>query len=155
MRETRTLETATAAAIIVAIGLGGPVALTARAAEYVVIDLGTLGGGESSACALNHKGQIVGYDYNPNPCCRDRAFRTSPHKPINAATDDLGTHGGDNSNANAINDSGQVVGTASVAGNTTRHAFRTAPNSPINPLRDDLGTFGGEDSFARGINKSG
>jgi len=76
--------------------------------QYVVTDLGTLGGTNSCARGINNSGQVVG---NANTSDGNvRAFRTAPNQPINPATDDLGTLGGPASRAYGINNSGQVVG---------------------------------------------
>ena len=110
-----------------------------------MIDLGTLGGTDSSASAINDVGQIVGSSKGQDGL--DYCFRTEPYSPINPNTDDLG--GG---SASAINASGQVVGYR----NTYPSAYRTAPNSPINwPADCLLDPYGYGNSVANGINDSG
>lgn len=82
-------------------------------------DLGTLGGNDSKATAINDPGQVVGYSTLPSGATH--AFRTAPKKVIDAKTDDLGSLGGD-SFATAISDTGLVVGRSyDASGNI--HAF--------------------------------
>lgn len=81
-------------------------------------DLGTLGGVQSGANAINNAGQIVGYA-SP-PASSEHAFLYSGGKMT-----DLGVFF-DFSVANAINSSGVVVGEGDVLlsnGNTADHAF--------------------------------
>ena len=81
-------------------------------------DLGTLGGVQSIAYAINNAGQIVGYASPPNSSVH--AFLYSSGMMI-----DLGVFF-DSSVGEAINNSGVVVGTADVLngnGNTDSHAF--------------------------------
>lgn len=68
--------------------------------------LGTLGGQDSSATAINDANQVVGYS-NVASNTASHAFLYSEGAMI-----DLGTLGGPNSTAAAINALGQVVGTA-------------------------------------------
>ncbi len=113
-------------------------------------DLGTLGGENSAANAINASGQVVGFAETAGE--QLRAFRTTAGGVINAASD-LGTLGGEDSVATGINASGQVVGSAETASGALR-AFRTTAGGVINAA-SDLGTLGGANSEAFGINDSG
>ncbi|MFM7243323.1 MAG: hypothetical protein ACKO40_03995 [Planctomycetaceae bacterium] len=66
--------------------------------------LGSLGGGNAEAVALNDSGQIVGF--STNGAGNDRAFITTGSTTMR----DLGTLGGGSSFATGINNAGQVVG---------------------------------------------
>ena len=81
-----------------------------------VQDLGTLGGVQSEALAVDNSGRIVGWARLVGYLPPRHAFLWQ-----NRAMTDLGTFGGDESVAEAINDSGQVVGWL---GNVdAKHAF--------------------------------
>src|SRR4051812_46187529 len=63
---------------------------------------------------------------------------------------DLGTLGGNSSDARALNLAGQVIGTATLPGDSARHAYLWE-----NGVMRDLGTLGGTASGVGGINASG
>src|SRR5438094_286512 len=91
-----------------------------------MIDLGTLGGMNSLAEAVNDRGQVVGWSDTPADtgvvvaCCSvSRAFSWTQAGGVL----DLGTLGGSSSTALAVNASGQVVGYADAVGNAASHAF--------------------------------
>ncbi|RIK67666.1 MAG: hypothetical protein DCC65_05930 [Planctomycetota bacterium] len=103
---------------------------TARAEtyEYLVTDLGTLGGPTSSATGLNESGQIVGLstvaDANYHAAFWD----------LGAV--DLGTVGVDSqSMANCVNDAGHVVGVSYNYGELQAHAFEWL-EGVLTPLGD-------------------
>jgi probable HAF family extracellular repeat protein len=107
------------------------------------VDLGTLGGTDSSAAALNDANQVAGEaDLGAG---QRHAYRWSPAQGMV----DLGTLGGPTSAAGAINAAGWVAGTASMAdGHVLATLWRdTAPLS--------LGTLGGTDSAATVVNAAG
>lgn len=86
-----------------------PLALTdSRGAEatYDVRDLGTLGGANSRAYAINQRGWVVGEAETKEGNLH--AFLWTPEEGMR----DLGTRGGSISRAYAINDRGQVAGEA-------------------------------------------
>ena len=108
-------------------------------------DLGTLGGNNTYARAINGAGHIVGESaVVPDSLDHSHAFIY-----IDGKMSDLGTLGGNYSVATAINDQGQVAGMSHLSG-FNGHAFRYA-----NGVMIDLGTLGGQRSFAFGINGSG
>jgi len=124
------------------------------AQQYTVLDLGSLGGSQRYADAINSLGQVAGYTYTLFNAA-EHAFRTAANTPITPASDDLGTLGGTFSQAWGINDSGQVTGWSYLAGDSMFHAFRTSATGPINSATDDLGTLGGSTSRAYGIDALG
>jgi probable HAF family extracellular repeat protein len=151
----------------------------AAQAEYVVTDLGHLGGGVSHAYGINAAGQVVGYAFTADG---DRhAFLW------NGVMHDLGTLGGDRSEASGINDVGQVVGESYTADGEIHSFLWDGVMYDLNPLYGasgindvgqvvgyayppggyyfhaflwdgamyDLGTPGGDWSKATGINAVG
>jgi probable HAF family extracellular repeat protein len=115
----------------------------------VMTDLGTLGGSNSEADAVNAGGQIVGKAFLSG----NQAYHAFLAQ--NGQMVDLGTLGGTNSeahgiNAHGINADGMVVGTSSLTGDTVEHAFIVK-----NGAMTDQGTLGGSTSEAIGINDTG
>ena len=108
---------------------------------YTVTDLGTLGGSESEALAINDNGAVVGQSQTASG--DKHAFLYS------SGIKDLGVLSGDiESIATAINDNGQVVGSSDSS--THDHAFF------YNGTIHALGTLSGStDSDAYGINAAG
>jgi probable HAF family extracellular repeat protein len=80
------------------------------------IDLGTLGGTNSQANAINASGTVVGAADIKNGAGTHAALWNS------TSITDLGSLGGALSYANAINASGIVVGWSSITGNAGEHA---------------------------------
>jgi probable HAF family extracellular repeat protein len=118
-----------------------PAAAQTRTA-YEVVDLGTLGGGQSEATAINDMGQVVGYSQVEDG--KHHAFLWS-----GGAMTDLGTLGGKESFAEAINIEGEVVGYALTEADVW-HAFLWSRGHMV-----DLGTLGGNCSHAVAINAAG
>ncbi|MDB5931917.1 MAG: hypothetical protein JWR60_3624 [Polaromonas sp.] len=120
-------------------------------------DLGTLGGGNSFARALNDEGQVAGIAEIEfaRLFARNHAFLWTAAGGMR----DLGTLGGRNSDAFALNASGQVAGVSDTKlidpftfANPLAHAFFWSPSGPSAGRMLDLGTFGGLTSFAFAIN---
>ena len=109
--------------------------------------LGTLGGPDSTAVAINGRGQIVGWSTTN---AKDE-YGSISHAFLwqNGKMRDLGTLGGKSSSANAINGSGQIVGESYTRGDVS-HAFLWE-----NGKMRDLGTLGGNFSTAVAINDRG
>ena len=126
--------------------------------EGEAIDLGTLGGNESSAFSVNNRGQIVGLATNniPDPfsffVTQLRAFLWQ-----NGAMQDLGTLGtGNNAWALFVNERGQVAGFSDTSANPG--PLGVPPSDPF--LWDqgamlDLGTLGGTLGSPYGLNNRG
>ena len=72
-------------------------------------DLGTLGGQNSAAQAINAAGQIVGFSDLSTTNVTHAVLWTAPNQ-----IQDLGTLGGSHAIAKSINDLGEVVGWSSV-----------------------------------------
>ncbi len=125
--------------------------------RWEIVNLGTLGGVESTGNDINALGQVVGWaqtgEWSDFAGLFRHAFLWS-----GGAMQDLGTLGGAHSEAHAINDAGQIVGWADTAEgadepNAPRplwHAFLWQDGEMI-----DLGTLGGEVSAALDINEAG
>ncbi len=117
---------------------------TVAAQSYSFLDLGTLGGSNSGALAINNGGQVVGYSFT--------AGNVMSHATLwnGTAATDLGTLGGSDSRAFDINDSGQVVGESRRANKAGYHATLWSGG-----IASDLGTLGGAESSAKAINNAG
>jgi probable HAF family extracellular repeat protein len=123
-----------------------------------VIDLGTLGGNESSAFSVNNRGQVVGVAVNtiPDPfsffATQLRAFFWQ-----DGAMQDLGTLGGPEAWALFVNENGQVAG-FSLTNDTVNPATGYPTQDPFlweKGTMLDLGTLGGTFGWPYGLNNRG
>ncbi|MCH7905361.1 MAG: DUF3466 family protein [Armatimonadetes bacterium] len=115
------------------------------AAQYTIIDLGTLGGDWSGTGGINASGHVVGYSHIPPSISRAFLWR-------NGGMFDLGVLPGyDRGDASAVNDSVWVVG-VSIRGYEPEERRATLWRGGT---ITDLGTLGGSYSTASGVNNSG
>jgi probable HAF family extracellular repeat protein len=123
-----------------------------------IINLGTLGGNESSAFAVNNRGQVVGVAVNtiPDPfsflATQLRAFLWE-----NGVMQDLGTLGGPEGWALFINERGQVAG-LSLTNFTPNPTTSSPTQDPFlweKGTMLDLGTLGGTMGSPNGLNNRG
>jgi probable HAF family extracellular repeat protein len=108
-------------------------------AEGMSFDLGTLGGNESEAMAVNRLGQVAGHSRIGGGPIKHAFFVPDPGTIV-----DLGTLGGATSIAHGVNDRGEVVGGSGRAFLWTERAGMV-----------DLGTLGGRTSCANDVNDDG
>lgn len=119
----------------------------AYALRYQITDLGTLGGYESYASAINSSGSIVGmYGTYENGYSQMRAFACAPgSQPV-----DIGNDRGTWYDASMINDAGQIGGWCQ-PGFDCSYGYRRDPDGGINMLSD----LGGNHTSASGLNEAG
>ena len=109
-----------------------------------LVSLGTLGGSQAQASAINDAGLVVGFSATAN----DAGYHAFAYQ--GGLMIDLGTLGGSFSQASGVSANGDIVGDSTLAGDTVDHAFIYHDG-----VMHDLGAFGGTDSAAFGVNDSG
>jgi probable HAF family extracellular repeat protein len=117
-------------------------AAVTAAATYSIKNLGTLGGTQSAAHAINNVGETVGWSNTSSGQRHAFLHRAGVMR-------DLGALAGGVSQAVAINDSGVVVGWSWILSGASR-AVRWQGG-----VKKNLGTLGGRNSAATGINEDG
>jgi probable HAF family extracellular repeat protein len=133
-----------ASAIVMSVGFSIATSVLAQS-SYVVEDLGTLPGDDSSvAWAVNANGDVVGWSNGPSGT---RAFVYTSLTRIVALP---GLPGRPRTLARDINDAGDVVGGANAGGTDLGHAVLWRDG-----IAQDLGTLGGPFSEAWAINNLG
>jgi len=155
---------------------GAPTSLAVLWKDGKIFNLGTLGGNESAAAAVNRRGEVVGAaltstpDPYPGQCPWDCAFfiygnGTEAHAFLwrDGTMQDLGTLGGPDSGAFFVNNEGEVAGVSDVdlnvnprTGGLTIHPFLWK-NGEMHDLIADApsGMFGGTYGIVSGLNEHG
>jgi probable HAF family extracellular repeat protein len=152
-----------------------PLSLAVLWRDGKIVNLGTLGGYESAAAAVNRRGDVVGAALNVTPeAFPSRApyndffiygYGTEPHAFLwsNGNMRDLGTLGGRDSAALFVNEKGQVAGTSDVdairnpvTGLPTVHPFLWERGRMHDLIADaPPGMFGGTYGITAWINERG
>jgi probable HAF family extracellular repeat protein len=124
-------------------------------------DLGSFGGNQNGAIAINNRGQIVGNSQNATPdpfsCWGPTSTECRAFLWQDGVMRDLGTLGGNDADAVYINERGQVAGVSYTS--TIPNPVTGVP--PIDPFlwengtMLDLGTLGGAVGSASGLNNRG
>lgn len=109
----------------------------------VMRDLGTLGGPDSVAYAINDRGQVMGQALTA-------ALAVHPFFWDDGKMTDIGTFGGTNSFPTVLNNRGQVSGSLNLPGDVSFHPFLWDRGKLT-----DLGTFGGHSGQATWMNDAG
>lgn len=132
-----------------------------------IIDLGSFGGNQNAALAINNRGQIVGNSLNtvPDPYSivdfllgTSNGTQTRGFLWQHGEMQDIGTLGGNDTNAGLINEPGQIAGFS--YSNTTPNSTTGIPT--VDPFlwnnekgMQDLGTLGGVFGVPTGLNNRG
>jgi probable HAF family extracellular repeat protein len=89
---------------------------TLGAVEYVLTDLGNLGGGLSIGYGINNSGQVTGYSYLTGDIGARAFLNDGSNHPLDS-------FGGSFNAGYAINNKGQITGTSELPGNVGSRAF--------------------------------
>jgi probable HAF family extracellular repeat protein len=142
-RRSTALHAALAVSGLTLLLASGPGLRPAAAGQYLVQEIGTLGGNTSVATAINDAGQVIGF--STTAAGSQHAFLFS-----NGVLQDLGTLGGSASTATALNGAGQVVGFSLLPDDQACRAFLWSKGK-----MQTLPALGGTESYATGINAAG
>ena len=129
-----------------------------------IMDLGTLGGNESFANAVNNRGQVIGWALNTTPDPFGFGTQMRPFLWQHGVMHDLGTLGtGSDADAIFINERGQVAGASLIdstpvppvtgpcaTGPPASHPFLWDEGTMI-----DIGSLGGTCGFPNALNNRG
>ncbi|MBK8814376.1 MAG: HYR domain-containing protein [Methylococcaceae bacterium] len=131
--------------LAVPVALGLPLSGLHAAPQYIISDLGTLGGAYSKSAAINESGQIAGYSHKlGNAALRPFLWQSG------AGLQDLNTLGGTQAMAVGINAAGQVVGNSLTSGDIATRGFIWNVGGMT-----QLSTLGGTRSRATAVNNNG
>ena len=126
--------------------------------DYVMSDLGTLGGTTSTARAVSADGKVIVGESYISGYSLNHAFVSKYNASIDTySMSDLGTLGGATSSAFAASADGKViVGESYISGYSLNHAFVSKYNASTDTYSmSDLGTLGGTTSSARAVSADG
>ena len=158
MRTNKRLSNVVVAAAVCLLVLASTVAGAGGAAPraaYTVTDLGTLGGANSQAYAINAQGEIAGWAETGAVAADGTPIRWAFHWK-GGVMRGLGTLGGEHSAAFGLNDRGWVVGTANrVAGGRAAVLWKAGDIVDLGTWRQDHFTSDIGSTTANAVNARG